>query len=459
LDILLYTWINIHYNQIYLLTNWRCWGSIIGMSDEPSYKIDQATAQELSIKAANAFKPRAPINTRELFAGRWEQLTTVVDAVSQTGLHIIIFGERGVGKTSLANMIDPLLYVMEGDVSGTSPEPRLVVKVNTHSGDSFSDVWCRAFDEVYWDEDRPALGFKQEVFSEKVTLRTKLGIPDQPSIDDVRRTLNILNRSVFIFDEFDRGGATTKKSFTDLIKVLSDYAVNATIVIVGVSGTVDGLVRDHASIVRSIVQIQLPRMDERELKDILSKASNAIEIYFTDEASSLIVGMSQGLPHYTHLIGLHATREAVNRLSRRIEYSDVHNSFNKAVSQTVQSIRDKYMQGVRSAHKEALYDKVLLACAIASSSAKDALGYFHPSDIVRPLSTILSRNNVVIATFQKHINEFCEEPRGKVLERHGAPRSYKYRFRDPLLPPYIFMTALSKEIIDPNKLSDLTSMS
>jgi hypothetical protein len=75
--------------------------------------------------------------------------------------------------------------------------------------------------------------------------------------------------------------------------------------------------------------------------------------------------------------------------------------------------------------------------------AKDALGYFHPADVVDPLSSILERANVTIATFQKHINEFCEKERGPILERAGVPRAYKYRFLDPLLPPYIFMKSVS----------------
>jgi hypothetical protein len=266
-----------------------------------------------------------------------------------------------------------------------------------------------------------------------------------------------LHRSVFIFDEFDRGSAELRTTFTDLIKALSDYAVDSTIVIVGVSDTVDQLIRDHASIVRAVVQIQLPRMNERELAEILEKGSKVLNVRFDKAAASLIVRMSQGLPHYTHLIGLHATREAANRRSRIIEIADVHSSFQKAVKQAVQSIQERYLKATHSAQKDALFDKVILACSVASSSAKDALGYFHPTDVVQPLATVLHRSNIVIATFQKHINEFCEKERGPVLEREGMPRAYKYRFRDPLLPPYIFMTAVADGSINMIQLKEFTS--
>ncbi|MFH0983413.1 MAG: hypothetical protein V2A79_17990 [Planctomycetota bacterium] len=415
---------------------------------------------ELSIKAGQVFHPRRPISTREFFAGRWEQLTTIADAVSQSGLHIIIFGERGVGKTSLANVIGTLVEVFEEDLPGSAHgEPRLVVKVNAINGDHFGDIWKRAFDEVSWVNQRPTIGFTGTTTAKRITLRSALDIPDNPSMDDVRRALNVLKRSVFIFDEFDRGSSSIRKAFTDLIKTVSDYSVDSTIVIVGVSDTVDELLKDHASVVRSITQIQLPRMTEKELQDIIEKAAKVLEVEFSPESVSLIVRVSQGLPHYTHLIGLHATREAVNRLSKRVEAEDVHKSFEKAVKQAIQSIQVKHLQAIRSAHKDALYEEVLLACAIVSSTLKDALGYFHPSDVVNPLSTILRRTNVQIATFQKHINEFCEPERGPILYRHGKPRAYKYRFLDPLLPPYVFMTCVSNGKIDSKLLAELTASS
>ncbi|HEY6231754.1 MAG TPA: hypothetical protein VIW64_10845, partial [Pyrinomonadaceae bacterium] len=284
------------------------------LEDLPPLTAEEST--QLSIAAAKVFQPRAPISTREFFAGRWEQLTTVVDAVAQTGLHIVVFGERGVGKTSLANVVEPLLYVMEETLHGKPPEPRICVKVNIHQGDGFANAWGRVFDEIAWHEDQSVIGLLSTPTEKQVTLKQALQLSDYPTIDEVRRTLRLLPRSVVIFDEFDRGSTDLKTAFTDFIKALSDYAVDTTIILVGVSETIDQLIRDHASIVRALVQIQLPRMNERELMEILDKASTALKIQFTPNASALIVRMSQGLPHYTHLIGLHATRQAARRLSR-----------------------------------------------------------------------------------------------------------------------------------------------
>jgi len=65
--------------------------------------------ERIAIDAGQVFTPAAPIDAESLFAGRNTQIRQVVDAVIQKGQHAIIFGERGVGKTSLANIISTKL--------------------------------------------------------------------------------------------------------------------------------------------------------------------------------------------------------------------------------------------------------------------------------------------------------------------------------------------------------------
>jgi MoxR-like ATPase len=56
-----------------------------------------------------AFTPAAPVDDADLFADRPEQVMACVDALFQKGLHVALYGERGVGKTSLANVLPALI--------------------------------------------------------------------------------------------------------------------------------------------------------------------------------------------------------------------------------------------------------------------------------------------------------------------------------------------------------------
>lgn len=384
-------------------------------------------------------------------------MTTLVDAVSQVGLHVIIYGERGVGKTSIANVIGPLLRVFdnpeEDDQAGASD--RIVVKVNANSEDSFASLWARAFDEIVSTSAGPKFGFTQEYEAESRTLLEEMGGEKQISIDRVRRMLTTLPGSVFVFDEFDRLTREHSRPFTDLIKVLSDQAVDSTVVIVGVSETVSDLIADHASISRALVQIPMPRMKPDELAEILKKAEAAISVRFDAAASSRIIRMSQGLPHYTHLVGLHAVRCACERRQRRVEVAHVSDGFDRAVKQALESIQSSYANATHSAQPDALYSHVLLACAIAAYRPDVEHGLFQAAHVVEPLGTVLERE-VQISKFNKHLNEFCEDAkRGRVLERRGQLRSYRYRFRDPLMPPYVLMRSMVTGLLQETTLTKL----
>ena len=167
-------------------------------------------------------------------------------------------------------------------------------------------------------------------------------LPPELGVDDVRRVLAKIPGSVFIIDEFDRAAPDTSLALTDLIKALSDFAVDSTVVVVGVADTVDQLISDHASVSRAMVQVLLPRMEVTELDEILINAENSLKVRFSDESRSLIIHISQGLPHYTHLIGLHAVRKAADRRTTGIERQDVFSALKEAVKEAQQTVTEKH---------------------------------------------------------------------------------------------------------------------
>jgi predicted LPLAT superfamily acyltransferase len=126
---------------------------------------------------------------------------------------------------------------------------------------------------------------------------------------------------------------------------------------------------------------------------------------------------------------------------------DVTAAFRTALRQTERSIAEQYETGVRSAHSAALHAKVLLACALTVSSRTDGQGYFQPVQVGARLAPLLGRAAAGVSVYNKHLLEFCEEKRGRVLERQGRARSYRYRFRDPLLLPYVLLRGLSEGVI------------
>lgn len=417
---------------------------------------DPIDFDDLITRATTVFKPTTPITSRELFAGRWVELMAVVDAVNQTGLHAVIFGERGVGKSSLANVVTATVYTMDGPHSNEiNPKGRVIVKDVAATSDTFSSIWMKLFRDISLIDNRPIAGFLP-IKGDRVSLVDAYKLQSPILIDDVRRMLSNIPGSVFIIDEFDRLPSAAAKEFTDLIKSLSDFSVDSTVVLVGVSNTIGNLVADHASIVRAISQVFLRRMFPNDLRKILTNAEDKLGIKFSDDAAQLIVHVSQGLPHYTHLVGLHAVRVTAAHMTAPVVVSrkDVFDALAKATTQAEQSTRDRHSKAIHSSHKDAMYRQILLACAVAAAQEQDPLGYFKPNAVVAPLTSILNRP-VEIATFNAHLSAFCQPKRGSVLERDGLPRAYRFRFHDPMVVPFTFMDAVTNGIVDEDGMAEL----
>lgn len=413
--------------------------------------LTQEAAANLDLLASKTFRPRTPIATRDLFAGRWDQITTLIDAVNQAGLHPVIYGERGVGKTSLSNVIGPIVATF--DQEDPTRGQRLVIKTIASSDDTFSSLWHSLFSQITWKDNRPVYGVLPGSKAPQ-PLRKAFNLGDVLTVDDVRKVVSMMPGAVYIIDEFDRAAHKASKNFTDLMKALSDFGVECTVILVGVAETIDALMSDHASISRALVQVLLPRMRPEELREILTKAEESLKIKFSVEAASLIVNLSQGLPHYTHLLGLHSVRMSAARQMDQIERDAVFDALKEAVRQAQQTVTEKHTKATRSAHRDALYKHVLLGCALAATHSRDALGYFNPGSVAGPLSRILNRP-VQIAAFSHHLSEFCAPKRAEVLERTGQQRNYRFRFRDPLLVPFVLMDAMNTELISRTELADM----
>jgi Cdc6-like AAA superfamily ATPase len=404
--------------------------------------LSPADADRIGLQASNVFTPRTPVAARELFAGRLDQMNKVFDALGQVGLHAILYGERGVGKTSLANIIS--IVAAESKV--------LTCKVNCEAGDTFETVWKKALNEFTYNTKRQGVGFTGVEEGEIKRLSDFV----YEKID--ANSLRILfNRSgahlLIIFDEFDRLPPKAGKAFTDVIKTLSDTSTTATLLLVGVADTVDRLIKDHASVARALVQIHMPRMKPKELTEIVVTGARKLGLSFEADAIAQVVQLSQGLPHYTHLVARNAARQAVKRLSRCVTKDDVAAALKDAVGDAQHSIKTQYHEATHSSHRGALFCEVLLACALAK---KDSLSYFHPSDVVEPLSAIMGRSYEIPA-FARHLSKFCEPARASVLEQTGERRRYRYRFTEPLLEPFIVMNGLADELISSSMLATLSA--
>jgi hypothetical protein len=184
----------------------------------------------------------------------------------------------------------------------------------------------------------------------------------------------------------------------------------------------------------------MERMEPEELHAILAKAES-IPIRFPREVGERIVRFSQGLPHYPHLLGLNCSYTCADQDVDIVTHEILDTAVEIALRDAAASIRKAYRDATSSAHKDALYAQVLLACALAVESAEEPFGEFRPANVLGPFRSVTSDTTKGISTFNGHLSAFTEEERGRVLTRLGTERNYRFRFTDPMLPPFVLMKA------------------
>lgn len=391
------------------------------------------------ISLSQAFSPSAPIDQQALFAGRWSQMTDVINAVNQKGQHAILFGERGVGKTSLSRVLSA------STVGGTRISG---ATINCDSTMNFSSLWHKIAREITITTTKNAVGFTGIPIDSNSNLTGHL--PSEVTPDDVRYLLSRLGKTLIVIDELDRlTDPHITALLSDTIKTLSDHAVDSTLLLVGVADSVDSLISEHQSVERALIQVRMPRMSVPELHEIVNKGLHKTSMTILPEARSKIAELSQGLPHYTHLLALNAAQRAATLDRTEVTVEDVRAAIDKALSGAQQSIISAYHKATNSP-RENLYPQVLLACSLAEV---DGLGFFAASDVREPLSKIMQKNYAIPA-FSQHLNAFCEEIRGPILKRIGTARKYRFRFENPLMQPFVAMLGLKNGLITDHSLSN-----
>ena len=390
-----------------------------------------------AIQLGQVFTPSAPIRDAALFSGRGDILIRIADAVNQIGMHCILFGERGVGKTSMANFVRLML-------SELATQELTVAQINCDTSDRYGTLMRKLMRQVTMAQRRPQIGFTPA--DDQTSIALDRHLPANPAPADLLNLLNAVpaNR-LFILDEIDRlEDRETIALLTDTIKAFSDYAVPATFLLVGVASDVSVLIGEHPSIERCLTQVRMPRMTPDELAKIVKSGLAQVEMRVDDAVRWYIPAVSQGYPHYTHLLSLHAARQALRAGRDCVGRSDIEAAIEESLAMTERSIRDRYSAAVYSPNPAALYAPVLLACAMAQT---DDLGYFNTQAVREPLSAIMNRNYNIPA-FARHLDAFCKDPRGPALIKEGQRRRFQYRFAIPLMRPFVLLKGIADGLID-----------
>lgn len=264
-----------------------------------------------------------------MLTGRLGEMETIVQGLIEDKAHVVLYSERGRGKTSLANVI----------IEALRRNGLTVVRYQCEASSTFDSCIRGLVRNV------PASLLTSPIRLE-VMEGCEAALPATPvRPEDVLGLLPRLRLQslICVIDEFDRvTDAQTRTILADAVKQLSDRGVALLFMIIGVSENLEQLVGQHPSIQRNLVAVPLPLMSDDDIAAVLTKGSGVAGLTFAPGIVATIVILAHGLPYVAQLLGLRVAQLATKRGGREIEYRDLAAAAARLLGETPPSILRRY---------------------------------------------------------------------------------------------------------------------
>lgn len=377
---------------------------------------------ELNGLLREAFTPTRPKQQlNSLFIGRTDTLKRIISAIEEERAHVILFGDRGRGKTSVANAIEKI----------AGQAGYLSLKLTCSAELSFEDIFRHFLKKI------PSTYYRSGIDNPFASRRSFTSfnelLPEGGfSVTELNEVLAGIHAThvLLILDEYDRiTDEDFRNKLAELFKNLTDSSIPVTLLVVGVAENLDQLLGKHPSIQRSLVPVHLPLMTDVEIGRLINAGAENAGIAFAPDAVDRVCEFVRGLPYYAQLLGLHAARSAVSRGSTVVERDDLAYAVTRCLQEAERGIVDSYARAL-AAERRAELEDVLLACALCPA---DAYGTFDPKDLAGPGGSPPTKEALGI------LERLCREEYGGVLAPVVEPGWTRYRFRNQMMRQYVLM--------------------
>ncbi len=244
------------------------------------------------------FTPTQPVQSVAALIGRRAQVERAIAAIELERAHVAIFGERGHGKTSLANI-----------VAGLAEEAGFgVVRHACSAGATFADLIGDVLAKI-----PPRYLARPE---DEAAAPAAASAPAPWTVASATAALRRIRFGhVLIFiDEFDRLAAqNARRDMAELLKNCSDMALRASFVLIGVAESLADLLSLHQSIHRNLVALPMPLLTDADLSVLLTQGCERLGLRLEWEAEKLLLQLSHQSPYTAQQLGLLATAHTQRR--------------------------------------------------------------------------------------------------------------------------------------------------
>jgi Cdc6-like AAA superfamily ATPase len=274
------------------------------------------------LKLRNAFVPSQPVMDPRMFSGRTGTLESIIRSVEDQRLHIVVFGDRGLGKTSMLHML-----------SLAAREARyIVIYISCGASTRFEEAFRSVAAELplLYHRGVSPISSGAEIGTSLADLLPAGSLTPRQFAEAAAKLVG--TRVLIVLDEFDRvESAAFRRDIAELIKTLSDISARVQLIIGGVANDLADLVGHVPSIRRSLSAFRLSAMSDEEVRDIISHGEQNSGMTFSPSAVNKVVEAALGSPYLCNLICHIAAMTALDDRRTQVEVHDVVSALAQAV--------------------------------------------------------------------------------------------------------------------------------
>jgi hypothetical protein len=328
---------------------------------------DVYTPGKLPLAPTNVYAPRTRDDAQRKLGKTLER-----------GLVPLVFGEYGVGKTSMAR------YLRRAEEAAGR-----LVHIESVAGKSLADVMTQCLEKVGYTVQRRQVSSSSSETADEQSGQAKAGIGWLEAIIGSKRTKSqtsgqvreeeivvtsptssrILevceaNALVLLIDELHKASELFAQELANFLKAYGNANCRAfKILLLGTASEATRLVNIDPGIDRLITEIHLRAMDEKEARYVVEEGMKSLAISISDTEVRKLVDVCVGSPNILQYLCLECAEAAWDRRTRVIEATDVATALREYVESREARLYRTYMAAIETVGDRRYRKRVLHAMA------------------------------------------------------------------------------------------------
>jgi energy-coupling factor transporter ATP-binding protein EcfA2 len=382
--------------------------------------------------------PAKPVDDPTLLHGRDEALKKVSRALYADGRHVFIYGDRGVGKSSVAKTAASLYRDGRKDYLWVSCERNSTLFSVMHS-------LARSVIELHLGEERVRKHEFSIAFGPlRYQIESTTSTPAEPlreptNLDEcMQLAADIANicspKAIVVVDEFDAiEHVEDRQRFADLLKRMGDRGVPLKFIISGIATSMHDLLEGHLSSIRQLETVDLNPLDWSARFEIIQAAGLEFDLQVAEAVSIRIAAISNGFPHYVHLLTEQLLWQAFDDPAdcQVAEWGHFRNSLDAAVGAIAPHLRRPYDMATQRVSDD--YRDIVWAAADAFDLQR------HSSKIFDSYVWICQQSGKLPlerSKFSQRLNDLKKPHFGKLLKNLQGKSGW-YEFSENMLRGFV----------------------